>query len=152
MRRLITLCTALTVAMLTAGAASGAAVQKFTITMRDFRYTPAKFTVTGGIPVEITLVNKGRVTHEFMLYDMPKGMGAMLGHNWVAKTNYFRGLPVKVTGGVVERRAGSVFEIEVKAGKSATVQFTPMKKGSFEFGCMVEGHYEAGQKGVLVVK
>ena len=31
-------------------------------------------------------------------------------------------------------------------------KFTPNKKGTFEIGCHVEGHYEAGMKGILTVK
>ena len=44
------------------------------------------------------------------------------------------------------------FEVELEKGKGATVLFTPSKKGTFEIGCHVEGHYEAGMKGTFVVK
>ena len=138
-----------------AGAVWGASPQKITITMRDFGYTPSKITVQAGVPAEITLVNKGKVAHEFMVYGMPK-MGSMMGdemgHEWVEKTNYFRNVEVRVEGGKVKRVGGHFFELHVASGKSATIAFTPVKKGTFEFGCMIEGHYEAGQKGVLVVK
>jgi len=40
--------------------ASGATVQKLTLTIRDFKYTPAKVSLQVGVPVEITLINRGR--------------------------------------------------------------------------------------------
>ena len=40
----------------------------------------------------------------------------------------------------------------IPPGKSAPLEFTPTKKGSFEFVCSVAGHKEAGMKGVLIVK
>lgn len=127
--------------------------QKFTITMREFSFTPAKITVEVGEPVEITLVNKGRVKHEFMVYDMPRSAIASgkTGHAWAMKTNFFRGLDVKVMGGKVGRMGGDLFEVEVARGKSAVLTFVPTRKGTFEFACLIKDHYEAGQKGVLVV-
>lgn len=157
MRRHMTIfvATTLLALLVLSGAVRGAAPQKLAVTMRDFGYTPTRITLQSGVPVEITLVNKGKVAHEFMLYDMPK-MGSMMGgetgHEWVEKTNYFRNVEVTVGGGKVKRMGGHFFELHVASGKSATIAFTPVKKGTFEFGCMIEGHYEAGQKGVLVVK
>lgn len=40
----------------------------------------------------------------------------------------------------------------VDPGKSASVTFTPARKGSYEFVCIIPGHKEAGMKGVLIVK
>jgi uncharacterized cupredoxin-like copper-binding protein len=137
------------------GAAWGAGVQKVTITMHDFSYTPATVTLQAGVPAEITLVNKGKVAHEWMAYGMPKPgmmMGGQMGHEWVEQTNYFHMGPVQATGGKVTRHAGDFMEMQVAPGGSATIRFTPTKKGAFEMGCMIEGHYEAGQHGVLTVK
>lgn len=53
-------------------------------------------------------------------------------------------------GGGIEVEGMGIFE--VATGKSAEVIFTPKKTGTFEIGCLVEGRYEAGMKGVLVVK
>lgn len=130
----------------------GAAAQAFSITMRDYSYTPAKITVRAGVPAVFTLINKGKVPHEFMLYDTPRSMSMMMGHEWAEKTNYFHRMKVDVTGGKVRHIEGDFFELKLAAGKTAILKFTPVRKGIFEFGCMIEGHYEAGQKGVLVVK
>lgn len=148
---LLTVCAVLAL-VATAGAAP---LQKVTITMRDFSYSPAKVTLQAGVPAEITLVNKGKVAHEFMIYNTPKPgmmMGGEMGHEWVEETNYFHMVNVQATGGKVTRHQGDFMELNVPAGKSATLQFTPVKKGTFEMGCMIEDHYEAGQHGVIVVK
>src|SRR3989304_680797 len=80
--------------------AGGATVQKLTLTMRDFKYTPAKVNLQVGVPGGLTLINRGKVAHEFMIYDMPRQMSAMMmGHEWAEKTNYFRGHAVTVEGG-----------------------------------------------------
>lgn len=155
MRRLAWILTLSLMLALTGDAPAAGAVQRITIIMRDFSYSPNKVTVQAGTPVEITLVNRGKVAHEFMMYDLPKAMGSMGpmgGHEWAEKTNYFRGHDVKVTGGQIERKAGAVFEIVVGPGKSATIQFTPTKKGTFEISCQISGHYEAGQKGTITVR
>ncbi len=40
----------------------------------------------------------------------------------------------------------------IPPGKSASLEFTPTKKGSLEFVCSIPGHKEAGMKGVIIVK
>lgn len=141
---------------LAGGAAGAATEQRITITMRDFGYTPSKVTLRSGVPAQLTIVNNGKLTHEFMLYGMPRDMSSMMGgemgHEWVEKNNYFKGVQATTSGGKEKRRGGALLELRVQPGKSAMVTFTPQKKGTFEFSCMLADHYEAGQRGVLVVK
>lgn len=155
MRKVLVLGTGLAVILLST-AAGAAPVQKVRLTMRDFGYTPAKVTLQSGVPAELTIVNNGKVTHEFMVYAMPRDMASMMGgemgHEWVEKTNYFKGMHVTTSGGKEKRMAGSLFELRITAGKTAILRFTPMTKGTFEFGCMLADHYEAGQRGVLIVR
>ena len=40
----------------------------------------------------------------------------------------------------------------VQSGESTTVEFTPDKKGSFEFYCSVGNHRQMGMKGTLIVE
>ena len=71
-------------AVLVAGAAAAAAsvvAQQITVTMREFSYTPDRIIVPVGKPVAITLINKGKLPHEFMIYDRPKSMDAMMGRS-----------------------------------------------------------------------
>jgi len=136
------------------GGATGAAKeQKVTITMTEFKFTPARVTLQANVPAEIVLVNKGTVEHEFMVYKTPTGKI----DDWdeyVMPNTYFQNMG-EVEGefpGVGAVAGTSVFEVEVGKGKTAELKFTPTRTGTFEIGCHVEGHYEAGMKGVLVVK
>lgn len=40
----------------------------------------------------------------------------------------------------------------IQAGETTTVEFTPDKKGSFEFYCSVGNHRQMGMKGTLIVE
>jgi uncharacterized cupredoxin-like copper-binding protein len=141
------------VAVSTSGAAAAAKAQKLTITLTEFRFTPRTVTLQVGVPVELTLANKGTVDHEFMVYAPPKSAP----DDWdeyVMENTYFKDMGEVA---VVFRNQGAVastrmFEVELEKGKTATVLFTPTRKGTFEIGCHVEGHYEGGMKGTLVVK
>ncbi len=154
MRRLVPLgIIGVLVAAFTTGAMAAAKAQKVTITMSDFKFTPKTITVQAGTPVELTLINKGTVEHEFMVYVAPKAAP----DDWdeyVMDSTYFKDMgEVEVVfrgqGAVASTR---MFEVELEKGKGATVLFTPSKKGTFEIGCHVEGHYEAGMKASFVVK
>lgn len=137
------------------GPVEGAEVQKITLTIRDFKYSPAKVTLRAGVPAEITITNKGKVKHEFMLHARPQpGMGGMAFHEWAENNSYFKGLDVVVEGsGIqVERKGKNLVEVQIGAGKTAVVKFTPTKKGTFEYACLITGHYEQGQRGTLVIQ
>lgn len=44
------------------------------------------------------------------------------------------------------------FHAHAEPGEMVTAGFVPDKSGSFEFGCFVPGHYDAGMSGQLVVE
>ena len=142
--------------LLVPAAAGGAPAQKITITMRDFSYTPDRVTLQAGVPVELTIVNKGKVGHEFIVYVRPKpGLSGSGLRERAEDNSYFRGLQVQVVEGPgieVERKGQTVVEIKVGPGRSTVVRFTPARKGTFEMACLIEGHYEAGQKGTLTIQ
>jgi uncharacterized cupredoxin-like copper-binding protein len=152
----ISLAVVVLLGLLVPAAAGGAPAQKITITMRDFSYTPDRVTLQAGVLVDITLVNKGKVAHEFMVYTRPTaGMMMKKMHEWAEDKSYFRNLQVQVAEGPgieVERKGQTVVEIKVGSGRSTVVRFTPARKGTFEMACLIEGHYEAGQKGTLTVQ
>jgi len=151
--RAVVIAAALLVAGPVLGSVSlGAAGQTVTITMRDFSYTPDRITVQAGIPVALTLINKGKVTHEFMIYDRPKAMSGEMLHAWAERHNYFHGLTVDASGAKVMRNAGDFVGLRVAVGTTATVKFTPTRKGTFEMACLIGDHYQAGQRGVFIVR
>lgn len=153
-RKLEILIVVLALVFLIFGLAAGAGKeQKVTIILTDFKFTPAKITLRAGVPTEIVLLNKGKVEHEFLVYETPKGKITDWDEYAIANT-YFKDMG-EVEGefeGIGAVAGTSIFEVEVKPGKRAELKFTPARKGTFEIGCHVEGHYEAGMKGTLTVK
>ncbi len=135
------------------GATAATQAQKVTVLMSEFKFAPKTVTLRAGVPVEITLVNKGSVEHEFMVYTVPKAAPGDWDEYVMANT-FFKSMG-EVEVEFEERGAvasTSMFEVELEKGRSAVIHFTPSRKGTFEIGCHVEGHYEGGMKGTLVVK
>jgi uncharacterized cupredoxin-like copper-binding protein len=134
----------------------GAGAQQLTITMDEYAFTPEKITLEAGVPVEVTLVNKGTLIHDLAVYAVPKpGLSGPKLSDWAAGNSYFSGLEVSVAAGPgieVVRKGPNIVDIKVAAGKSTTLKFTPVKKGTFEAGCLSPGHYEASMKGTWTVK
>ncbi len=140
--------------LLAVGPAAGAPkAQKVTVVLNEMSFTPARVTVTAGTPVQLTLVNRGKQKHEFMVYTPPRT--ALAGdelEEWAKENSYFKGLEVTVETAGVEIGAEALMEVEVGPGRSAELTFTPRRTGTFEMGCHLEGHYEAGMKGTFVVR
>jgi uncharacterized cupredoxin-like copper-binding protein len=59
---------------------------------------------------------------------------------------------VEGAGIEVERKGKNLVEVRIGPGKTALVKFTPSKKGTFEYACLVTGHYEQGQRGTLTIQ
>ncbi|MEW6046354.1 MAG: cupredoxin domain-containing protein [Bacillota bacterium] len=140
-------------ALLAAGA-QGARRQAFTVVMGEYSFDPATLTVSAGSQVEITLVNQGRLPHEFMVYpsgpNMPMERKEM--HEWVEANSMLKGVEttVEVDGNTIS--GTEIMEVVVKPGARVSIRFVPARTGTFEFACLIPGHYEQGQKGQLIVK
>lgn len=150
------LVTAVTLALLALpGVAGGAAKQKVTIAMGEeggrMYFRPDRVTLSAGVKAEITLVNRGAQPHEWMVYPMPTAPGKP-DHEWTEDNSYFKGVEVTAEGEGLEVVTRDLLELELKPGKRAEVTFTPTKRGTFQMGCLLPGHWEAGMKGTLIVK
>jgi uncharacterized cupredoxin-like copper-binding protein len=53
---------------------------------------------------------------------------------------------------MVERAGKDLVMITLAPGEQVVLRFSPTKKGTFEMGCHLPGHYEAGMKGTWVVR
>ena len=81
----------------------GQGVQRATIAMDSYSYTPNELSVQAGHPVELILQNEATfISHMFVIADPAAGLHVHL---------------------------------DVSAGDSQTVQFTPMTRGTFPFYC-----------------
>ena len=146
---------ALTIGVLVANAVAAPA-QKLTLTMTEFQFAPKTPSVKPGTAVELTLVNKGTVEHEFMLYPLPGSMSMSMDMDkYGAENTYFKdiGTVELVYPGLTATRKSSRLErVGLNPRQSITIKFVAKKTGTFEFACHVPGHYEAGMKGTLTVK
>jgi uncharacterized cupredoxin-like copper-binding protein len=140
------------------GAGAAGARQVLELQMKEFAFLPATVTLRAGVPVELRLVNRGVVEHEFLVYEPGHmnmaGMDPATLERELKARSYFRGLEVRVEGKAkeVERMGKDLVEIDLAPGQWVILRFTPNKKGMFEVGCHIPGHYEAGMKGRWVVR
>ncbi len=145
----------LAIALLVSNAIAAPA-QKVTLTMTDFQFAPKTVSVKPGTAVELVIVNKGAIQHEFMLYPPASSMGgmAMDMDRYGAENTYFKGIgSVEVVyPGKKPSTSSRLERVMVDPGQTVTIRFVTKKAGTFEFACHITGHYEAGMKGVLTVK
>jgi uncharacterized cupredoxin-like copper-binding protein len=110
------------------------------VTMREtddgrMVFFPAKLDVKAGEQVRFKITNAGKADHEFML--------DTVAHNATHKL-------------AMEKHPGMEHDDpngkSIPAGQSADVLWKFSKPGTFEFACLVPGHYEAGMHSTVVVR
>lgn len=101
------------------------------VTMTDFQYAPAEFTIPAGKEITIYAVNNGAVEHEFVIMKYGLTIGEDFGD---------------------EDEENIYWEVEVNPAQSATATFTaPTEVGEYQLVCGTEGHFKAGMVGKLIV-
>lgn len=137
----------------------GGAGTKVTITMADFLFQPNPVRLKAGVPVEVTLVNKGANAHELLIGRNVKMEDGTPAGFEVDFFDYGK-LPVEVVKGE-KYHVGELHEIEeegwhveLEPGGQVTLRFTipPEKVGEWEIACFISGHYESGMHGTLIVE
>ncbi len=117
------------------------------IGMTEFKFSPATISLKPGERVTFKLRNSGLLEHEFMAgLEATPGKGYAL--DWIAKA--VDGVaPPHTHAGEVHLGEG----VRVSADWMLTLTvLVPQENGEYEFGCFVQGHYEAGMKGRLIVR
>lgn len=105
------------------------------IVMSDtMRFTPASIKVRKGDTVRLYVRNEGRIKHELVL-----GTLAELEEH----AEIMRKFP--------EMEHDDPNAVSVEPGKTAELIWQFSKAGSFDFACLVPGHFEAGMKGKIAV-
>lgn len=118
------------------------------IEMSNFAFAPQTIRLKADERVTLRFVNRSPLEHEFMAGRGPQAMGGYA-------EDFFKGVDVATRSGTAERVGhGGAFELEVapRMGSGEISFVVPATTGSYEFGCFVPGHYEAGMKGKLVVE
>lgn len=123
-------------AMPEAGAPASAADRVVTIGMHDsMRFAPAQLQVQRGETLQFELVNEGQVMHELVL-----GSPADIAHHRAAMLRD----PAMAHAG-----PGMA---HVAPGERASMRWQFSQSGSFEYACLLPGHYEAGMRGAITVR
>lgn len=98
-------------------------------------FAPANLSFRKGEQVKFVLRNGGKIEHEFVL-DSP---AANADHKAEMAQN-----PAMAHDDLNEKR--------VEAGTTGEFLWSFTKAGTFEYACLIPGHYEAGMKGIVTVK
>ena len=137
------------------------APNRVVITMSEYKFTPSRVTVEAGTAVDLILDNRGSLSHYFSVYTKPAApfKGISDWHEYLLAKTYLQDMGEIL---VHQRNAdfyavgGRITEVGVEPGKQVTLTFTPIRRGTFEFGCHLSvagsSHYTAGMKGILIVK
>ena len=100
----------------------------------DMRFTPNQFEVKRGETVRLRVVNKGQVMHEVVLgtkNSLDEHAQMMLKHPGMEHDEPYMA--------------------HVAPGKSEDLVWNFNRPGSFEFACLIAGHYQAGMTGRFTV-
>jgi len=110
--------------------------RQITVRLSEYQFNPSRIELKAGEAVELTLINEGTVTHEFV-------------------STALHELEVRVTiQGVVTETVG-VAEVELAPRSRALLRFTPDKTGEYPIFCHANvpvDHAQKGMTGVLLVK
>lgn len=106
------------------------------IDMSDtMRFTPAEIAVKRGETVRFVAANKGQVLHEMVLGTMED---------------------LKKHAELMKKHPGMEHDephmAHVAPGKSGEIGWRFTNAGTFHFGCLIPGHFEAGMVGKVTVK
>ena len=108
-----------------------------TITLRmtdDMRFTPSHFSVKQGETVRLRVENKGQVLHEVVL-----GTQASLDEHAAMMRQH------------PDMEHGEAHMAHVKPGRKDDLVWNFNRTGSFDFACLVAGHFGAGMRGSFTV-
>lgn len=120
------------------GIAGDAKAVRRTITLRmtdDMRFAPHKIEVREGETVRLRAENRGKVLHEIVL-----GTKADLDAH----------------AEMMARHPGMEHDephmAHVAAGQRGDIVWTFNRPGTFDFACLIAGHYQAGMTGTITVR
>jgi uncharacterized cupredoxin-like copper-binding protein len=100
----------------------------------DMRFRPGEIRVARGETVKFVVRNSGKVMHEMVLgteAELRKHAESMKKHPGMEHDEPYMA--------------------HVQPGKKEEIAWTFTKAGTFMYGCLVPGHWEAGMKGTIVV-
>ena len=100
----------------------------------SMRFKPERIEVRQGATIRFVVRNHGQVKHEFVL-----GTPAELKKHAALMAQF------------PQMEHDDPNAVSVEPGKTAEFAWTFAKSGSFDFACLVPGHFEAGMRGKIIV-
>lgn len=118
-------------------AASAQAVKRTIDVMMDdrMRFTPDVIDVREGERIRFRVRNEGKLKHEMVLGSRDELM---------AHAEMMKRFP--------NMEHDEPYMVHVAPGQTADIYWTFNRAGSFEFACLLPGHFDAGMKGSLAVR
>lgn len=119
------------------GIAGDTAAAKRTITLDmsdNMRFTPDRISVKRGETVRLRVANKGQIMHEIVL-----GTPASLEEHSQMMLKF------------PTMEHGEPYMAHVSPGKAGDLVWNFNREGSFDFACLIPGHYQAGMRGSITV-
>ena len=117
--------------MVPACGGGGGASTTMDVTMTDFMFQPAQFTVPAGQEITVNAVNSGAVVHNIVVMKYGQTVGDMFDD---------ADLP------------NIYWELELGPGESGSATFTaPNEPGEYQIICRAPGHLAAGMTAKLIV-
>ena len=111
------------------------ASRTISVTMDDtMHYSQSRIRVTQGETVTFAVTNKGKLMHELVLGTE----GELKQHAELMRKN-------------PGMEHDEPYMAHVKPGTTERITWKFTKPGTFHYGCLVSGHFEAGMKGTVVV-
>lgn len=106
-----------------------------TVDMTDtMRFAPDTLTVAEGEAVRFVVRNSGRMLHELVI-----GTPAELAKHAAMMVKF------------PNMEHDEAYMVHVDPGKTGEIVWRFNRAGSFEFACLIAGHYEAGMRGTITV-
>lgn len=110
------------------------------VAMNEMSFSPAMLELKKGETIRFVVNNKSDVDHEMTLGDEP------------LQAAHRKEMLAMAESGMTMNHHGDVNAVSVPAGKSGELIWTFTEATTIEFDCDIPGHYEAGMKGVIVIR
>ena len=101
----------------------------------DMKFTPSRITVKRGETVRLVALNRGKVLHEIVIGTAQE----LKEHAEMMKKH-------------PNMEHDEPYMAHVDPGQKGDIIWTFNRAGTFEFACLIPGHFEAGMKGTIVVQ
>lgn len=117
-------------------AADWSKMKTINISLTEYAFSPSTLVLQQDTPYKLEIMNKGTMKHYFTAESFFKSIAT-------------RKIQSNIDG---EIKAPYFSAIEVFPGRSLDLYFIPVRKGSYDLKCTIEGHAEKGMTGRIRIE